>query len=523
MKQLIIKILILFFVETTYANPIQHAVLNGDIVGVQSELDKGVDVNWKGRNEFSPLHFAAGLGHQEIAALLIRRGADVNAKDENNYTPLHYTTTEQVAKLLITNGAEVEALGYDGFTPLFFATIGGYKDNVELFLENGTNVNAKDVNGWTPLHYAANVGYKEIVELLIVKGADVNAESREKLTALHTATYGRIKEVAEFLIGKVADVNAKDTKGRTPLHHAIYYGSSGIAELLIAKGADVKAKDHGGMTPLDFATIQNQSEIADLIRTHEGGYGTIHGAASGGDIEAVREFLYSGADANAKDVLFGFTPLYPALFNMHEEVYKLLVAEGADVNIKQQNGKTILHLLIDVRLSSGFHPLEIIEWLIKNGSDVNAKDDDGLTPIFLAVMAYRKEAVQLLVNNGAYLNIISKLALWYTEETTPLDWAITIEDTNIEEDFVGIAELLRKNGAKTAEELKALIPRLEQHGRFAFSFDAKKGQVYEVQDSFDLLNWEVIKTYTGTGDSIRFDEERDHDPPQWFYRVRVVE
>ena len=68
-----------------------------------------------------------------------------------------------------------------------------------------------------------------------------------------------------------------------------------------------------------------------------------------------------------------------------------------------------------------------------------------------------------------------------------------------------------------------MMPRLVQHGRFAFSFDAKEGKVYEVQDSFDLLNWEVIKTYTGTGETVRFDEERDHDPPQWFYRVKVVE
>jgi hypothetical protein len=85
------------------------------------------------------------------------------------------------------------------------------------------------------------------------------------------------------------------------------------------------------------------------------------------------------------------------------------------------------------------------------------------------------------------------------------------------------AELLRTHGGMTGEELKALMPRLVQHGRFAFSFDAKEGKVYEVQDSFDLLNWEVIKTYTGTGVSVRFDEERDHDPPKWFYRVRVVE
>jgi hypothetical protein len=67
------------------------------------------------------------------------------------------------------------------------------------------------------------------------------------------------------------------------------------------------------------------------------------------------------------------------------------------------------------------------------------------------------------------------------------------------------------------------MPHLVQHGRFAFSFDAKEGKVYEVQDSFDLLNWEVIKTYTGTGTSVRFDEEREYDPSKWFYCVRVVE
>ena len=68
-----------------------------------------------------------------------------------------------------------------------------------------------------------------------------------------------------------------------------------------------------------------------------------------------------------------------------------------------------------------------------------------------------------------------------------------------------------------------MMPRLVQHGRFAFSFDAKEGKVYEVQDSFNLLNWEVIKTYTGTGDSVRFDEERDQVFPQIYYRVKVVE
>ena len=121
---------------------------------------------------------------------------------------------------------------------------------------------------------------------------------------------------------------------------------------------------------------------------------------------------------------------------------------------------------------------------------------------------------ELLIANGAGVNAKDVYG------ATPLDWAEEVNEADSSEIKAAkkeIADLLRKH------ELNQLMPRLVQHGRFAFSFDAKEGKVYEVQDSFNLLNWEVIKTYTGTGASVRFDEERDHDPPKWFYRVRVVD
>ena len=68
-----------------------------------------------------------------------------------------------------------------------------------------------------------------------------------------------------------------------------------------------------------------------------------------------------------------------------------------------------------------------------------------------------------------------------------------------------------------------LMPLLTRHGPRGFSFVAKEETVYEVQDSFDLLNWETIKTYNGTGSSVRFDDFRKHNPPQIFYRVRLIE
>ncbi len=87
-------------------------------------------------------------------------------------------------------------------------------------------------------------------------------------------------------------------------------------------------------------------------------------------------------------------------------------------------------------------------WLVSNlneafqgylaaGTDINAKDG-GFTPLHLAIG--NKEIVQLLITKGADVNVReSQLGM------TPLDMA----------DDKGTADLLRKHGGKTGEELKA--------------------------------------------------------------------
>jgi len=249
----------------------------------------------------------------------------------------------------------------------------------------------------------------------------------------------------------------------------------------------------------------------------------LHDAAEKGNLEAVKQHLAAGANVNAKDD-DGWTPLLYAAAEGRKEVAELLIANGADVNVNVY-GTTPLH----IAAFSGH--TEVVELLIANGADVNAKDEDGMTPLLqtIAPYGYNKEIAELLIAAGADVNAKDG------EGSTPLDNLVNMVEWWIMAEAWGgismgeeawsqateLAEFLRKHGGMTSEEL--LMPRLVQHGRFAFSFDAKEGKVYEVQDSFDLLNWEVIKTYTGKGETVRFDEERDHDPPQWFYRVRVVE
>jgi ankyrin repeat protein len=250
------------------------------------------------------------------------------------------------------------------------------------------------------------------------------------------------------------------------LHWAAIEGHKEIAELLIAEGADVNAKSEGGTTPLDMA---NDRETADLLRKHGGKYGTIYGAAGGGDIEAVKEFLAIGADVNAK-AGNGTTPLHDAAT---KEITELLIANGADVNAKDDDGWIPLLYAVE----GGYN--EIVELLIDKGSDVNVKDKRGFTPLHWVSISGHKEAAELLIDNGADVNAmrggggtpLSYAASWGHEEIvelliangadvnvkdafseTPLDVATHPDNPNASAET---ADLLRKHGGKIKKELEA--------------------------------------------------------------------
>ena len=415
-----------------------------------------------------PLHDAASKGDLAGVQAELDKGVDVDTKDDN------------------------------GLTPLQWAALEGHKEIVELLIDTGANVNAWSKYG-TPLHYAASGGYKEIVELLIAKGADVNVKDVRGETALQKAASGGHKGIAELLIANGAKVNAKDNWDQTILHWVAGIGHKEIAELLIANGAKVNAKDELGETPLDWTrplkddspeVKANKKETADLISKHGGKSGaadSIFVAAAVGNVDAVKQHLADGVDVGVKD-----ESLHLAAWSGHKEIVELLIAEGADVNVKDCWGTTPLH---EVTYIWSFND-EIATLLIAAGADINAKDGEGGTPLD---------------------NVLYTIESWIMWEL----WG----ETSIGEEALKraneLVDFLRANGGRTSDEL--LMPHLVQHGRFAFSFNTFEGVVYEIQDSPNLKDWETVKTYTGTNRTVRFDEERDHHPPQCFYRVRVVE
>jgi len=256
---------------------------------------------------------------------------------------------------------------------------------------------------------------------------------------------------------------------------------------------------------------------------------TISEAADEGNIEAVKQYLDGGVDVNVKDIRFGWTPLHRAATT---EIAELLIAEGADVNAKDEWGDTPLHR------AAQYGRKEVAELLIDNGADVNAKADGGMTALHSTLDGGHKEIVELLIANGADVNVKTKGG--GAEGWTVLDWAELFRKITIPASIGGgpqspqlkaarkeIVDLIRKHGGRTAEEL-ALMPRLEygeDQWPFGFSFTAKKGRTYVVEVTQDFKHWGELETIKGRGKQVEFIDPRQPlvQFKRNFYRVKVVD
>lgn len=160
-----------------YINDLLSGTLTGDVNTVQVAIDNGEWPGAVGPNGLTGLHYAAVLGHPEIAQAFIDAGVFVNRTTYEGEQPLHLAAQHQqleLIDLLLENGAAILAVDYQGNTPLHYAVESDANlDVVQRLIDAGSDVNAANKADESVLDWATAAGNSAVISLLIDNGAMV--------------------------------------------------------------------------------------------------------------------------------------------------------------------------------------------------------------------------------------------------------------------------------------------------------------------------------------------------------------
>ena len=121
------------------------------------------------------------------------------------------------------------------------------------------------------------------------------------------------------------------------------------------------------------------------------------------DRDCVEQLLLRGSDPGIVD-LSGRNPLHYAVSSGVIAITQLLVAANADVNSRNIDGITVLHMAADVEEGT-----PIIDLLLSRGASLDSEDNEGFRALHHAVYINNPENLQLLLDRGANINAVHVL------------------------------------------------------------------------------------------------------------------
>ena len=273
-----------------------------------------------------------------------KRGHNLYATDTQGNGLFHYAARSGnilFLKQLIEAGYYYQKNPHNNENAFLFVTrrrIGGNPIDLEVleYLKTlGLDPTIVDKKGYNALHNLMfSVNDPKIWKFFLDNGTSANLESRWGIPLIG-ASYRRSPEVLKLLIAKTKNINAKNKKGKSALAIAVGRNTFDAAALLIENGADIQTKDNHG------------NDIGFELISH-----------------------YRG---NIKDL---------------EKKLNILVKNGYNIQSKQKDGSTLLHLAVKT------NQIDLVTFILKlKKINVNQKDNQGYTALHKAAMVAKEDAI----------------------------------------------------------------------------------------------------------------------------------
>jgi ankyrin repeat protein len=337
------------------STPLNKALPNIDLARKLIKYGANVNIGTK-----PALIAAIDLQDLTSVSFLLENGADANI--EYKFPPVHYAALPKfrkendqsdavpIIKSLLAKGADPYA-SFWGTTVIhhLFET-GGI---VQPFLDlPNLNLEHRDSHGRTLLISACRLRYSSqagetdepsVAEILFEKGADLNLCDSGYRNAIHhlLGSIGSIRAIKRFVKEAPGLLHQGDAEGYTPLQRVLQYiypsqedFSSVCIDILLAAGADPFEPDPDGNSALHHLAKK-------LLGFHDEEH-----------LQLIQKFLKLGLNINARNKA-GETPIFTYFTTIappddptrHQKYYSALVDAGADIFARENEGRTLLHVL----------------------------------------------------------------------------------------------------------------------------------------------------------------------------------
>ncbi|MCQ2574108.1 MAG: ankyrin repeat domain-containing protein [Treponema sp.] len=394
------------------------------IEDAQNQFKTPYDINDTDEDGNTVLHLAARLKDPKVAEYFILKGADTEIVNKKGNTALHeaiLSNNYAVAEVLTKMGADVFATGVIENKKTYTNENGEivedihpvYKRALEMGLESKTNSQDYEnlfitpENGKREIEYGQNMVHyfvqrqnEHAIGLCISKGLDLSVRDDNGKTPLDLA-FEEIDDlksvnIAALLIKGGAEqvetefsyfqdavssynMDMRFEDNQTPLHMASAMGHLAIAEYLLINGADPNLQDSSGSTPLHEAVRYGNIDVIKMLVN--------------GNVKNKNDFH---CNVNALNNL-GKSPIMVIMpKDKMEEIYDILIEQGADLNIKDSFGDTLLHTATMMHA-----PSTILSKLVEGGADVNVKNKEGVTPFEIAIQHNSREMTKFYAEHDA--------------------------------------------------------------------------------------------------------------------------
>ena len=360
----------------------------GDLDTMKLLLSKGADTKIVGSHGFNWFTFTVNAGHENTAIYELMVGNGVDLKETNRAGAnailllAPHSKNGKIIAYFQEKGLDINAVDKQGNNILFYAAKGGNVDLMKKYIAEGFEYKKINVDGENIVVFASVGGRGSSIPLEVYQyfdslGLDMALTNNAGENALHNvASNTKDLRIIDFFIEKGIDVNQKNKEGNTSFLNAAKGNNLLVLEKLVPSTQNIDQQNIEGLSALTYAIKSMNLDAFKLLQK------------KGANAHIV--------DASGNNLFYHLFKAYSRRNSTHFETF---VNELINAGVSFKNAST-KDFPLHIAIAKGEN--ELIQKALELGADINQKNSDGLTPLHLAAMkATNVKLLQLLISKGA--------------------------------------------------------------------------------------------------------------------------